>query len=108
MITITPAASARLSALISHEPDADRLGIRLVVTTTGCGSYAYSIAITEPSPDESTMTISGIMLCYKEADRPILEGCIVDLNPHTGRLQVFHPHPPASPCPIPQGVHKEE
>ncbi|MFM1651360.1 HesB/IscA family protein [Brevibacillus sp. B_LB10_24] len=99
MITITPLAAARLALTIADEPDADRLGIRIVMTTTGCSSVSYSIAITERSAGEQTATFSGIRVFYREEDLPLLTGLVIDLNRTNGRLQLFHPNPPNN-CPL--------
>jgi len=100
VITITPAAAARLSALIAQEQDADRLGIKIIATTSGCGSLAYSIAITEASRMDKSIDVSGIRLFYREEEKDMLNGIIVDFDPMTGRFSLAHPRPPQTGCPL--------
>jgi len=67
VITITPHAAARLALLIAEETDADKLGIRLVPTTTGCGSYTYSIAITEEQTGDRVQEMHGIRIFLQDS-----------------------------------------
>lgn len=99
MITITSHAAARLSLLIAEEPDAEDLGIRLVPTTTGCGSFTYSIAITEAQSRDETWICSGIRLFYQPAEVATLMGIVIDCDPQTGRFSITHPRPLSGDCP---------
>lgn len=99
MITIAPHAAARLALMIAEEPDADKLGIRLVPTTTGCGSFTYSIAITEAQADDFVLDISGIRFFYQPREVERLKGIMIDCDRETGRLSIIHPGPPQSDCP---------
>jgi Fe-S cluster assembly iron-binding protein IscA len=100
MISITPLAAARLSRLIRQEPDGDQLGMKVVVTTTGCNSYTYGITITEPGANDRCDVIEGIRVLYREEDRALLQGLLIDCDPHTGRFSIAHPNPPQASCPI--------
>lgn len=100
MITITPQAAARLGFLISQEPDADQLGIRLLRTTSGCGSSAFSITITESAPGEQVAESNGIRLFYPISDAEVLHGVRIDYDPSTGRFSVFSPSPLQNDCRI--------
>lgn len=99
MITITPHAAARLALLIAEEPDADKLGIKLVPTTTGCGSYTYSIAITEAGRRDRVLEINGIRFLYQEEDAGQLFGTVIDCDAATGRFSIAHPRSVQSDCP---------
>lgn len=101
MITITPAATTRLRSVIAAEPDAELLGIKILVTTTGCSSYSYSVAITEPSTDDRETFIDGIRLLANENEEAFLDGLIIDVNAENGRLQIFHPRQLQSGCSLP-------
>jgi Fe-S cluster assembly iron-binding protein IscA len=101
VIEITPLAAARLTLLISQEPDADRLGIRLVQTTSGCGSQTFGIAITEPEPGDRTACCNGIRVFYREADAERISGLVIDCDARTGRFSLFHPRPLPNRCPLP-------
>ncbi|WP_400164042.1 HesB/IscA family protein [Brevibacillus sp. TJ4] len=101
MITITPQAAARLSLLISQEPDADQLGIRLLPTTTGCGSDTFGITITEAAPGEQVAVIHGIRLFYNSSDVDVLRGIRIDFDSSTGRFSIFSPRPMQNDCHIP-------
>ncbi|TKI56122.1 hypothetical protein E8L90_11955 [Brevibacillus antibioticus] len=98
MITITPTAAVRLAQMIAEESDAEQLGIRLVPTTTGCGSYTYSIAITEADKLDIVQTISGISFFYQTHEIDKLSGTVIDCDPATGRFSIFHPHPMQTDC----------
>ncbi|MFD2372013.1 iron-sulfur cluster biosynthesis family protein [Brevibacillus sp. GCM10020057] len=102
MITITPLAAARLALLIAEEPDADNLGIKLISTTTGCGSYTYSIAITEAQRYEQILEVNGIRFLYHEADAEQLTGTVIDFDAATGRFSILHPRTMRNDCP---GIH---
>lgn len=97
---ITPLAAARLRLLIDAEPDAKELGIQLQMTSSGCGSLAFSITLTTKSKEEQSIELEGIPLIYREEDRQWLNGLVVDLNRETGRFQIFHPNPPTTSCPV--------
>ena len=99
MIIITPYAAARLSFMIAEEPDADVLGIRLVPTTTGCGSYTYSIAITEKERSDLEQDISGIRLFYKQTEEEQLTGIVIDCDAATNRFSIIHSRPLQNECP---------
>ncbi|MFF0830339.1 iron-sulfur cluster biosynthesis family protein [Brevibacillus sp. NPDC003359] len=98
MITITPTAAARLAQMIAEESDAEQLGIRLVPTTTGCGSYTYSIAITEAEKQDLDQEISGIRYFYQTHEIDKLSGTVIDCDPATGRFSIFHPRPMQTHC----------
>ncbi|MGG4441974.1 HesB/IscA family protein [Brevibacillus fortis] len=98
MITITPTAAARLAQMIGEESDAEQLGIRLVPTTTGCGSYTYSIAITEAENQDLDQEISGIRFFYQTHEIDKLSGTVIDCDPATGRFSIFHPRPMQTHC----------
>ncbi|MGG1660314.1 HesB/IscA family protein [Brevibacillus sp. NRS-1366] len=98
MITITPLAAARLALMIAEEADADTLGIRLVPTTTGCGSYTYSIAITEAQTGDLVQDIHGIRFLYQIMDEEKLTGTVIDYDPTSGRFSILHPRPLQTDC----------
>lgn len=98
MITITPTAAVRLAQMIAEESDAQQLGIRLVPTTTGCGSYSYSIAITEADKHDIAQNISGIHFFYQTHEIDKLSGTVIDCDPATGRFSIFHPRPLQTDC----------
>lgn len=100
MVTISESAASRLHALIAGEPDADQLGMRINVTTTGCSSYAYSIALTEKSKQEEEITVAGIRFFYRQDELSLLTGIVIDVNQKTGRFSIYHPHPPQAGCPM--------
>ncbi|MFC8686495.1 iron-sulfur cluster biosynthesis family protein [Brevibacillus porteri] len=98
MITITPTAAVRLAQMIAEEADAEQLGIRLVPTTTGCGSYTYSIAITEADKYDIVQKISGIPFFYQTHEIDKLSGTVIDCDSATGRFSIFHPRPMQTDC----------
>lgn len=98
MITITPTAAVRLAQMIAEESDAQQLGIRLVPTTTGCGSYSYSIAITEADKHDIAQNISGIHFFYQTHEIDKLSGTVIDCDPATGRFSISHPRPMQTDC----------
>ncbi|GED25358.1 hypothetical protein BAG01nite_14600 [Brevibacillus agri] len=99
MITITPQAAARLALMIAEERDADKLGIRLVPTTTGCGSFTYSIAITEAEKHDQVQVINEVRFFYQPQDVDKLLGTVIDCDPVTGRFSILHPRPQEANCP---------
>ncbi|MGO0060661.1 HesB/IscA family protein [Brevibacillus fluminis] len=101
MITITPAASALLRDILAAETDADALGIKVLVTTTGCSSYSFSIAMTEPGASDRVTWIDGIRLLTTESEEAFLDGLIIDRNRENGRLQIFHPTQLQGGCSLP-------
>ncbi|GED29680.1 MULTISPECIES: iron-sulfur cluster biosynthesis family protein [Brevibacillus] len=99
MITITSLAAARLSLLIAEEPDAQDLGIKLIPTTTGCGSFTYSIAITEVTSRDHVLDLSGIRFLYRDEEAEQLTGTVIDFDANTGRFSIIHPRPLQNDCP---------
>jgi len=98
-LIITPYAAARLSWMIAEEPDAENLGIRLIMTTTGCGSYTYSIAITEKDKSDQELEVSGIRLFYKNTEEDQIAGILIDCDAATNRFSIRHNRPQQSDCP---------
>lgn len=101
MITITQPAAARLALLIGEEPDADKLGISLVPTTTGCGSFAYSIAITEGKSGDQVLDVSGIRVFYPEREGEQIAGIVIDFDVASGRFSLTYPRLVQTDCRIP-------
>ncbi|MGD8191709.1 hypothetical protein ACQCN2_17145 [Brevibacillus ginsengisoli] len=99
-VIIKPIAAARLRLLMDAEPDANELGIQLQMTSSGCGSLAFSITLTTKSKEDRCEELEGIRLFYREGDHAWLNGLVVDLNRETGRFQIFHSNPPSTSCPI--------
>ncbi|UED71162.1 iron-sulfur cluster biosynthesis family protein [Brevibacillus sp. HD3.3A] len=98
MINITSQAAARLVLMIAEEHDADKLGIKLVPTTTGCGSFTYSIAITEADKRDQIEEINSIRFFYQPQDVDKLIGTVIDCDPVTGRFSIHHPRPQENSC----------
>lgn len=101
MITITPAASALLRHALAAEPDGEALGIKILVTTTGCSNYSFSVAMTEPGATDRVTWINGIRLLTSEGVEAFLHGLIIDRNRENGRLQIFHPSQLQGGCSLP-------
>ncbi|MED4751331.1 iron-sulfur cluster biosynthesis family protein [Brevibacillus choshinensis] len=98
MIIITPHAAARLALLIAEEPDSDKLGIKLIPTTTGCGSFTYSIAITEAQMGDHELELCGIRFLYQDEEAEQLTGTIIDCDATNGRFSIIHPRPLQNDC----------
>ncbi|MBN2910605.1 hypothetical protein JQC72_13960 [Polycladomyces sp. WAk] len=68
-IQISPAAVARLKAILSQEEDGERLAVRVVPLTSGCGSPSFAIELTEARPGYLTVEKEGILFAFLRMKR---------------------------------------
>ena len=101
-IRISNQAAARLHALLLEEPDQDKLSVRLVPLSTGCGTPSFALELTEVRPGFFTTETKGIRFSYSPEEKDWLDGIVIDWNRETHKFSIFHPEPLLSDdCPAP-------
>jgi len=93
-IRISPTAVARLKAILSQEEDGERLAVRVVPLTSGCGSPSFAIELTEVRPGYLTVEKEGILFACPPYEKEWMDGIHIDLNRENGKFSITHSKPP--------------
>jgi Fe-S cluster assembly iron-binding protein IscA len=93
-IRISPSAVAQLKRILSQEEDGERLAVRVVPLTSGCGSSAFAIELTEVRPGYITVEKEGILFTCPPYESQWMDGILIDLNRENGKFTILHPRPP--------------
>jgi Fe-S cluster assembly iron-binding protein IscA len=93
-IRISPLAVARLKAILAQEEDGERLAVRVVPLTSGCGAPSFAIELTEVRPDYITVKKEGILFTCPPYEKEWMDGIHIDLNRENGKFSITHSRPP--------------
>src|SRR5262245_43216 len=78
MVTLTEAASRKLSELLSQQPR-EILGLRLSVQPGGCSGYSYGMSFAESTePGDWVGEFGGVKVFVDPQSAPVLQGVQVD------------------------------
>jgi iron-sulfur cluster assembly accessory protein len=78
MVTLTEAASRKLSEILSQQSDTI-LGLRLSVQSGGCSGYSYGMAFAEASEEGDWIgEFAGVKVFVDPQSAPVLSGVEVD------------------------------
>jgi Fe-S cluster assembly iron-binding protein IscA len=92
MVMVTPAAAARLKALIVEHPD-DPV-VRLAIKDLDEERLVFSITLeAEPQPDDEVQTCDGLTVAIAAASAPRMDGVMLDYA-EPGGFTFRHPAPP--------------
>jgi Fe/S biogenesis protein NfuA len=99
IIEITDEALVQLKVLRDAEPEADRLGLRLEVTTSLREEFEYDLSfaiVTQAVFSDEVRTINGLKIIIPLASFEFIKGATLDYSEHQG-LVVRNPNkPPAA------------
>ncbi|AQS54941.1 MAG: hypothetical protein LOD88_04800 [Novibacillus thermophilus] len=89
-VNLSQLAALKLKMILLDEPDAERLCYRVVPVTSGCGSTAFQLTLTEKRDGDHIVWIKDIPFSYTKDDLPLLDGLAIDLNRQSGKLEFIH------------------
>jgi len=105
-IHLSDRAAFKLTCILHAEKSDKPLAIRVVPLTSGCHSASLALEITDLTPRFQTKEVKSVLFAWKPDEAGWLNGLEIDVNRETGKLELFHPHPPASlSCPLDE-THK--
>lgn len=87
IITITPVAMAKLKELRGEEPDADKLGLRIAITSPPGQAFVYDLTFEEflkAAFNEEVRTIDGLKVIIPGKDVSLLRGAKLDYDEQKG------------------------
>lgn len=90
-VRLSELAALKLKMLLLDEPDREKLCYRIVPATTGCGSSAFQVTLTEKKEGEQPFTVKDVPFSYSEDDLPFLDGLTIELNRQSGKLELSNP-----------------
>ena len=99
IITVTPAAMAKLRELRDTEPDAEKLGLRLAVVSQPGEDFRYDLVFEEflkSAFTDEVRTIDGFKFIMPGSDVESLQGAQLDYNDQAG-LVLRNPNRPKAP-----------
>ncbi|MFN8222656.1 MAG: iron-sulfur cluster insertion protein ErpA [Gaiellales bacterium] len=79
LLSLTPAATAKVKELIAEEPDADQLVLRVAIEGGGCSGFQYGLGFSTGSESgDVTMDFDGLSVVVDPYSAPYLRGATVD------------------------------
>lgn len=93
IISLTPAAAARVRELLAREHEA--CGIRLGIRTTGCSGYSYHMDFARSvEPQDAVVEMEGVRIVVAPEAADLLQGTRIDfVESKLGAQFVFdNPH----------------
>src|SRR4249920_3329895 len=79
LLTVTPAAAAKVKELMAEEPDADQLVLRVAIEGGGCSGFQYGLGFsTGAEADDLSMEFQGVQVVVDPHSAPYLRGATVD------------------------------
>ncbi|MCS6986702.1 MAG: iron-sulfur cluster assembly accessory protein [Sphingomonadaceae bacterium] len=97
MVTLSPAAAARIEAIARRQGRPPRL--RLAVEGGGCAGFQYRFELAgEPAPEDFVAETDGVMLVVDPVSLPLVDGSVVDFVENLGgaSFQVRNPNAQSS------------
>ena len=89
-VNLSQLAALKLKIILLDESGAEKLCYRVVPVTSGCGSTAFQLTLTEKRDGEHIVWINDIPFGYTKEDFPLLDGLTIDLNRQSGKLELSH------------------
>lgn len=78
-IKFTMAAINKIKEVISDEPDADKLALRIFIQGGGCSGFQYGFTLDENvNEDDYVLTTEGVKIVVDAASHQLLAGAKVD------------------------------
>ena len=81
MITLTDAATTKVSELISEEGTEDELALRVAVRPGGCSGFSYEMFFdTDIADDDNTVAYGEVKVVVDPSSAMLLQGATLDFN----------------------------
>jgi iron-sulfur cluster assembly accessory protein len=81
MITLTDAATTKVSELIQDEATEDVLALRVAVRPGGCSGFSYEMFFdSDFAEDDSTLAFGEVKVVVDASSAMLLEGATLDFN----------------------------
>ena len=78
LLTITPAAAAKVKELMSEEPDAEQLVLRVAIEGGGCSGFQYGLGFDRGSQEgDLELSLHGVPVVVDDAKCIADKGCTV-------------------------------
>jgi iron-sulfur cluster assembly accessory protein len=78
-VTVTPAAMARVKALITEqEIPAEEHNLRIFVQPGGCSGFSYGLAFDKVNPEDKVQAYEGFQVVVDSKSLQYLQGMVVD------------------------------
>ena len=109
IITISPVALTKLKELRGEEPDADKLGLRIAITSPPGQAFVYDLTFEEflkAAFNEEVRTIDGLKIIIPNKDTSLLRGAKLDYDEQKG-LTLNNSHRPKTEA-VEGLVHDDE
>jgi iron-sulfur cluster assembly accessory protein len=79
LLTVTPAAAAKISELMAEEPDGDTLVLRVAIQGGGCSGFQYGLGFdTQPAEGDHELVLEGVNVVVDPFSAPYLRGATID------------------------------
>jgi iron-sulfur cluster assembly protein len=77
MVTLTPAAVEKVSALIAQKEN-DQLALRVYIKSGGCSGFSYGMALDEAKETDHKIEQDGVKIVIDEMSGQYLNGAVID------------------------------
>ena len=79
IVSVTPAAAAKVREFIAAEPNADSLVLRIEVQPGGCAGFRYGLFFDDQVADSDLIEeVEGVRVAVDPMSAPYLTGVVVD------------------------------
>jgi iron-sulfur cluster assembly accessory protein len=79
LLTITPVAAAKVKELMSEEPDAEALVLRVAIQGGGCSGFQYGLGFdTGAAEGDHLLSLEGVTVVVDPYSAPYLQGATID------------------------------
>jgi len=79
LLTITPAAAAKIHELMAEDPDGDTMVLRVAIQGGGCSGFQYGLGFdTQPAEGDHELVVEGVSVVVDPFSVPYLQGATID------------------------------
>ena len=79
LLTVTPAAAAKIRELMAEESDGDTLVLRVAIQGGGCSGFQYGLGFdTQPAEGDHELVLEGVNVVVDAFSAPYLRGATID------------------------------
>jgi iron-sulfur cluster assembly protein len=79
LLSLTPAAAAKIRELMAEEPDAGSLVLRVAIQGGGCSGFQYGLGFDSgPAEGDHELELEGVPVVVDPFSAPYLRGAVVD------------------------------
>ncbi len=79
LLSITPAAAAKIRELMAEEPDGDTMVLRVAIQGGGCSGFQYGLGFdTQAAEGDRELVLEGVNVVVDPFSIPYLQGATID------------------------------